>query len=131
MQRPTHRVLCLECGESFSHPTLSDFAYGQGWFSTPDGRRHAQVNGLAEFPSRVGRFVEDDDFWNALARLADPIDGQRLVNDTRCPHCGSTNLDSWPDEQTGIVEVETVTFERATQLNDVDLAARINDKLTW
>lgn len=98
MQRPTFLVRCKDCGDSFSRPVHSDFAYGQAWFSTSDGRRHADVNGLAEFPCRVGRFVTDDDFWDALASLADPIDGQPLVADRPCPNCGSTNLDSWPDE---------------------------------
>ncbi|MDF1747005.1 MAG: hypothetical protein P1V19_25160 [Gimesia sp.] len=126
MQRPTFLARCGECGDSFSRPEQSDFAYGQRLFSTSDGHRHAEVNGLDEFPCRVDWFVADNDFWHVLARLADPIDGQTLVVDRPCPNCGSTNLESWSGNQSGICEVETVTFERATLLNDVDLIAEIN-----
>ena len=131
MQRPTFLARCAKCATSFSRPEQSDFAYGTLLFSTSDGRRHAEVNALEEFPSRVGRLVAEDDFWDALARLADPIHGQTLVADRPCPHCGSTHLADWAGEQTGICEVETVAFERAALLNDNELTSRIHDKLTW
>jgi hypothetical protein len=88
-------------------------------------------NALEEFPSRVGRMVAGDHFLDALARLADPIEGQTLVPKRPCPKCGSTHLKDWDGELTGYVEVETVTFDRASQLNDVDLAERIKSRLTW
>lgn len=131
MHRPTFLACCADCGSSFSRPELSDSSYGTVLFSTSDGQHHAHTSAFDEFQLRVERLATDEDFWDTLARLADPVNGQTLVADRPCPQCGSTNLKSRVGAESGTASVEEVTFYQASLLNDDELATRINNKLRW
>lgn len=131
MCQPTFLARCAGCGSSFSRPEISDFGYGMMLFSTSDGRHHKKASAFGEFQRRVGRLTTVGDFRDALARLADPIAGQKLVAVRPCPHCGSTELKSWCGVETGTTVCEEVTFFQASLLNEDELASRISGKLTW
>ena len=133
MSNPSHPVFyarCAACNSAFSRPELSDHQYGTVLLSTTDGKHHALLSGLDEFPKRISRFVGLD-LWQVLARLADPLNGLNLVVDRPCPACGSTELESWSGVKTGLTDVGLVTFERARRLTEQQLRERIDSELTW
>ena len=127
---PIFLAKCAACNAVFSRPELPDQEYGAVMLSTADGKHHAYLTAFDEFPTRLRTLIKSD-FWKTLSRLADPIHGSILVLDRPCPECGSTELESWSGAKTGAVDVDLVTFERASKLTDQQLRERIDRELTW
>ena len=127
---PTFAALCADCRESFGHPLLSDFSYGENIFYTVDGKHCASTDAFGPFAQRVHALFKSNNcksgtFWEVLASLADPIAGQPLTPSIRCPHCGSTNLASWGGGKVGSVQVPTASFALASELSDDEIIERI------
>jgi ribosomal protein S27E len=116
---------CANCCQSFCHPSLGDFSYGQAVLSTTDGRHFATVDAFAEFPQLAAALAGQSDIWPILASLADPIARQSLSASIHCPHCGSARLESWGGSKSGSMLVPEATFIAASSLSKDLLAARI------
>jgi len=121
----TFAAKCADCGQSFSHPSLGDFSYGEVILTTADGKQFATANAFDEFPQRVATLAGTDPFWPVLASLADPIAGQGLKHSIHCPHCGSDRLKYWDGNKTGTMSVPAATFIAAASLSDESLTAHI------
>jgi hypothetical protein len=127
MRLPTFKAKCASCGQEFAHPSLGDFSYGSFLFW---GIRGTVFGHFAALDSAVWKLVEsmlspqiDEDargplIQGACAALADPIDGQPLVNRHVCPHCHSSNWEWWEGDKVGLVEVLEVSFTRLLSLSE-------------
>jgi hypothetical protein len=121
----TAAAKCANCCQSFSHPSLGDYSYGQAVLSTTDGKHFATVDAFAEFPQRAAALAGQGDIWPVLASLADPIAGQSLSASIHCAHCGSSRLEFWGGNKSGTVHVPAATFSAASSLSKDLLTARI------
>ena len=116
---------CARCHRTFGYPTLSDFAYGEMVLCTLDGKHQALVNAFGEFAQQVSALLESGNngqFWEVLASLADPLAGQSLTPTKRCPHCGSSDLQSWGGSEVGIANIPSASFESVSSLATASLA---------
>ena len=113
-QMATCKSKCASCGKVFGSPHLGDFAYGQAILTGTRGSARAYLHAIDnEACEIVGSLIPDadtDTFWEVVARLADPIDGQSLTMSHVCPYCQSSDVDSWPDTIAGSADVPCATF---------------------
>ena len=119
---------CARCHQVFGYPTLSDFAYGEMVFCTIDGKHHVLASAFDEFAQRVSDLLEageKQNYWGVLASLADPVGGQPLSTQKRCPHCCSSHFQYWGGRDVGMASVPSASFESASRLTRADLAHRV------
>ncbi len=121
---PTFEAVCRLCGRTFSHPSLGDFAYGEAVLCSASGKHYATVDAFTAVAQRVGSTLASSGhgaLWEALAALADRIDGEALTASIRCPHCSSDDLVSWGGPRTGTRDVPEAGFEACALMSDGDL----------
>ena len=116
---------CASCGQSFSHPSLSELSYGEVILSTVDGRHFVTADAFSEFSQRVAALSDKGSFWPTLASLADLVSGQPLTASIRCPHCGAGEIEYWGGDKTGAMLVPEATFDSSAALSRDSLVARI------
>lgn len=117
---------CADCGNTFSHPSLGDFTYGEVVLCTADGKNYAIADGFSDFAQRlksVATSRSSGDFWPLIASFADSIAGQRLTTSIHCPQCTSNSLEYWGGKRTGTTTVPAATFSSASQLSLEALAS--------
>jgi hypothetical protein len=123
MQIATSKAKCASCGSEFSSPYLSDFSYGEFLFTGEKGNVFAYFNAIGhpvwEFVKSAFPSGGDDRGRKALgariqagcAYIADPVNGQQLVDQHVCPMCQSRNWEWWGGERVGWIEVADVTYK--------------------
>ena len=119
----TFRANCGNCKQTFAHPSLGDFAYGEAILCSVDGKHYATASAFSEFPERVRALMPStsSDFWAVLASLADAIDGKGYSPHIHCPFCSSNNIEFWEGERIGVTSVPEALFVGASALPDHDL----------
>jgi hypothetical protein len=123
---------CGQCGCRFQHPWLGDFSYGEAVFATADGSSFAIASAQSPFARRVAALVSTHQarrFWEVLAGLADPLEGQALLCGLVCPWCFSREIARWGTPSGNFVSVREATFESAEQLESPLLARRVAELL--
>ena len=133
----TFRADCQACGHAFPNPLLSDFDYGECLLRGERGSAVRHLVALTEpawdvimelFP---GPRVTPQGYPDAgrlrwvIARLADPVDGERFLMDITCPRCHSTDVDYGAGESLGTIDVPDATFERFMTLSPAERAAEV------
>ncbi|HXA47941.1 MAG TPA: hypothetical protein VNW52_09955 [Burkholderiaceae bacterium] len=124
----TFEAKCAKCGSQFEHPSFGDFTYGEIILYTIDGLQKAWANAFSAFPQRVKSMLDpprSKKFWEILASVADPIDGQKLVAKIVCPNCASDHMDYWNGKQIGVTPIQEATFSHLCELDDATLAIEI------
>jgi hypothetical protein len=110
----TFEARCGECGLAFASPSLSDFVYGEFILSGVSGTAHAHLvavgNEVCDYISSVVPELDPATFQELIARIADPVNGQRLTMSHVCPGCQSSNWDTWRGQRYGTVSIPSVTF---------------------
>ena len=109
----TIEAKCDDCGNTFDHPDLGDFVYGEFIFCSENGKVHAFC-GAFEATAKLIQVLLPEDcgaemFQAELANLADPILDHKLTTRIHCPNCFSINIESWPDVNTGSIWVKPTT----------------------
>ena len=123
MQIATSKAKCASCGAAFLTPDLGEFSYGQALFRGEKGNVFAYFNAVGhpvwEFVESVLPSAGDDRtriaigarIQAACAHIADPVNGQQLVNEHVCPVCQSSKLEWWGGERVGLMEVADVSYK--------------------
>lgn len=119
----TFRANCRNCKQTFAHPSLGDFGYGEAILCSVDGKHYATVSAFSEFPQRVRDFMRStsSNFWAVLASLADSIDGKGYSPNIHCPFCSSNDIEFWEGERIGVTSVPEALFVGASALPEHDL----------
>ena len=132
---PTFEAKCTDCGKSFVHPSVGDFAYGEAVLTGRNSNLYAWISAFDEFPKKVNTLISKlgannpGILWKVLALLADPVEGQTLSEKLFCQNCGSDNLAFWCGTKIGSVEVPAAAFNTATALDEIALGNRISEIL--
>lgn len=124
----TFEAKCAGCGESFQHPSFGDFSYGENILYAASGRNQVWVSAFSEFPQRLKSLLDTSlskKFWDILASLADPIEGQKLVAKITCPYCSSDRLEYWDGKRIGLTSIQEATFSQVFDLDDATLVLKI------
>lgn len=111
---------CASCNWIGGTPEVGDFAYGQFIFAGEQGTIHAIHNSIENsnwdwvsvFAENAGNIPE------IVARIADPIDGQRLRTNQVCPNCLESNWEWWDGKRICLKEIPDATFATFENLND-------------
>jgi Zn finger protein HypA/HybF involved in hydrogenase expression len=124
----TFDAKCAGCGKPFEHPSFGDFSYGENILYAASGRNQAWASAFSEFPQRLKSLLDTSQskkFWDILASLADPIEGQKLVAKITCPHCSSDRLEYWDGKRIGLTSIQEATFSQVFGLDDSALVLKI------
>ena len=127
----TLEAKCGSCGEIFDYPTLSDFAYGEFIFCSENGRVHAYCEVSNPAAKLIQVLLPEDCgaelYQSALAELADPILGQNLRTEMRCPKCTSPKLEYWGGKKTGSMWVKPTTYKSLLSLPRNELVQKVSN----
>lgn len=118
---PSFTAKCQKCGYIFLRPSLGDHVYGKKILSTLDGKIYAIVDAFDDFPQRLATLLGhtfQENFWDIVAFLADPIAGQPLVAKIICPNCLSNALSFWEGDRSSPARVCEVTFFVSSKFDD-------------
>jgi len=129
MKVATYHARCKHCRKDFPYPWLGDFSYGSFLFNGEKGGVYGYFNGLDnpvwDFMTAVlvkhgsGRRADIDygaRIQAACAHFADRINGQELCIHKVCPECRSSQVDLWPAECIGTIDVDDVTYSNFLSL---------------
>src|SRR5438067_778091 len=122
---------CGSCGKLFDYPTLSDFAYGEFIFCGENGRVHAYC-AISNPATKLLQVLLPEKcsaemYQSALAEFADPILGQKLKTEMRCPKCISVKLEIWGGKKSGIMWVKPTTYNSILYLSREELIQKISN----
>lgn len=120
---PTFLAKCGNCKQTFAHPSLGDFAYGEAILCSVDGKHYATVSAFTEFSQSVRALMPSGSsgFWGVLASLADSIDDNGYSPLIHCPVCSSDNIEFWDGERIGVASVPEALFVGVATLPERDL----------
>jgi hypothetical protein len=123
MKVATYHARCKECRKDFPYPWLGDFSYGPFLFAGEKGGVFGYVNALNhpvwDFLESIlikhgsGKQADSDHadrLQAAFVHFADRIKGQELCIHDVCPVCRSSQVDLWPTENIGTIEVDEITY---------------------
>lgn len=125
---PTFEAKCASCGQTFEHPSLGP-AYGEAILCSFDGKHYAWASVFSELPQKIRVLLQGattNEFWEAVAHLADPVLGQELVIPIHCSHCASTNIKFWEGKRVGVMSVPEASFLGASALSAQELQLRVS-----
>src|SRR4051812_17465207 len=122
-------IACTNCKRTFELPSLGESIYGEALLHGERGVAHRYVclfdhpvwNTIeavfrAREPNGSGRW------WQVLASLADPVDGEHLRFDVVCPHCQADashfHTPQGAPEKASVGEVEDATFNAFLALSE-------------
>ena len=133
----TFRAECRACGHVFPNPLLSDFDYGECLLRGERGRAIRHLDALTEPAWKVisnlcpGPHVTPEGYPDAgrlrwvIARLADPVDGERFLMEIICLLCHSRDVTYGAGENLGTISVPDATFDRFMSLSPAERAATV------
>lgn len=123
MKVATYHARCKHCRKDFPYPWLGDFSYGSFLFAGEKGRVFGYGSALNhpvwDFLESVlvkhgsGKQADRDHavrLQAAFAHFADWIRGQELCLHDVCPECRSSQVDLWPAEYIGTMDVDEVSY---------------------
>jgi hypothetical protein len=122
MQIATFKARCGSCLSEFCAPFFGDFDYGCFLFSSVTGNAFAHFHAINHPIWKFAEATLSDDYplQNAIARIADPVGGQRLVCHHVCPVCQSSKWARWEGDRVGSIRVEEATFNEFQSLSNTE-----------
>jgi len=127
----TFEAKCGNCNEVFDYPSFGDhLGYGNFLLCSENGRFQVYTDAfnanskLIEvlLPEKVDAGV----FQAALAEFADPVFGQKLFQNIRCPTCQSQKMENFGNKKTGSMWIKPATYKNLLALKRNELIEKVS-----